>query len=215
MICPTLEELFIAVQKEKLKLSEISLHTLIDQNRDELTLENKAAPFIAIFAHLIYLKSLQLLPQESNEQEEIEEASLFVDPEEYSSFKEAAKTFSTKEREQSAHYLRNLNVPQEQFPRQEPMIELGIEEFSRLFSEVWKQAQERFSTISEEEWKVADALAELRSALLHDRILFQDLFSPEYSKERLIVTFLATLELMKNQEAHLIQLSGEWYICIP
>jgi segregation and condensation protein A len=210
----TLEELFVAVQKEKVELFTLSLHALIDKHRDELTLENKAASFIAIFAHLIYLKSVRLLPQEVEESQENNEIAFMPNAEEYCSFRQVAATFSTKEREQTAHFLRSLSLPQEPVIRQAPEIPLNIEEFSRLFSQVWQQAQERYSTIVEEEWRVADALDELRYALATQRLLFNDLFSPTYSKDRLIVTFLAILELMKNQEAYLVKdLKLGVYLC--
>ena len=211
----SLETLYISIQKEKIQLFDISLHALIEEHREELTLENKGAPFIAILAHLIYLKSLQLIPQQKEEFiEEEPEATQLIDQEEYCSFRQAAKTFSAKEREQTAYFLRSLPPHQEQVMRQEAMIALGIEEFSRLFSQIWQQAQARCSTIVEEEWKVSDALSRLRIELFNHRLLFDDLFSITHSKDQLIVTFLAILELMKNQEAYLIrdQISGVWYI---
>lgn len=204
------------IQKEEIQLFDISLHGLIEKHREEFTLENKGAPFIAIVAHLIYLKSLHLLPKEDEEltDEKISEILEFIDAEEYCTFQQAAKTFSAKQQEQNDYFLRGP-VPLLDLPvSQEAMIPLGIEEFSRLFSQVWQQAQERCLSIVDEEWKVSDALSMLKEKLTHGRLLFNDLFSLDHSKEQLIATFLAMLELMKNQEVSLVkeQTSGLWYI---
>jgi segregation and condensation protein A len=210
-----LDTLIASIQKEEIQLFDISLHALIEKYRPELTLENKGAPFIAILAHLIYLKSVKLIPtKEEPLDEEEQETPLVFDAGAYSSFQQAAKAFSMKEKEQSAYFLRGTLPIEDRPTSREMMIPLGIEEFSRLFSTLWQEAQNRCSTIVEEEWKVADALVSVRNDLRCGRILFNDLFSLDHSKERLIVTFLAILELMKNQEAFLVQeqTSKLWYI---
>jgi chromatin segregation and condensation protein Rec8/ScpA/Scc1 (kleisin family) len=120
-------------------------------------------------------------------------------------------SFSKKEKEQANCYWRpTLPVVQDPTPR--PLhVPLDLEEFSRLFMQIWEQAKERELVIFEEEWNLADALKTVRLQLKAGRLGMPELFCEEYSKMQLIVTFLAVLELLKNQEARLIKEKDTWY----
>jgi len=216
MTTSAIDELLLQVQKKEIELFEINLTDLARKFRSEqdISILYPGAKFIAGLAHLIYLKAQALVPAEEEKTEEEDFAELSLQKiEEYTHFKEVAKSFSLKEREQADCFWRpQAPPPAEEIPR--PFfVPLDLEEFSRLFMQIWEQAKTRDICIYEEEWNVADALKIVRLQLIdHKRLSLPILFPLEYSKERLIVTFLAVLELLKNQEASLAKLDSEWYL---
>ena len=78
---------------------------------------------------------------------------------------------------------------------------LTLEDLTLVFRNILEKRQHQQGTISEEEWRVADKIKLIRDLLKRaSKILFNTLFMVEMSKEELIVTFLAVLELMKLNE---------------
>lgn len=212
----TIDELLQQVQKKEVEVFDINLTELARQFRSEEDLSNlyPGAKFIAGLAHLIYVKAQALVPEEEVKIEEEDFAKLHLQKiEEYTLFKEVAKSFSHKEREQSDCFWRPpAPPPPVEVPR--PVhVPLDLEEFSKLFVQIWQQAKAREICIYEEEWNVGDAIKFVRLQLIdHKRLSLPMLFPVDYSKERLIVTFLAVLELLKNQEAALTKLESQWYL---
>lgn len=212
-----IDELLLQVQKKEVEIFELNLTELAQSFRLQEPMLYPGAKFIAGLAHLIYLKAQKLVPQEEELPQEAEdfEALRLHAVEEYASFREVAKTFSLKEREQTEMYWRPTQVaPQEELAR--PLyLPVDLEEFSRLFLQIWQQAKERSLCIYEEEWSVADALKVIRHQLSMKDLRIHELFAVDYSKERLIVSFLAVLELLKNQEAALVKQDTVWMLICP
>jgi segregation and condensation protein A len=210
----SIDELLLQVQKKEVEIFDLSLTDLAREFRqhpsDDLY---PGSRFIAGLAHLIYLKAQGLVPEEEEEaisEEDFEEMRL-QSIEEYATFRDVAKDFSLIEREQSESYWRPPTLFPEEIPR--PFhVALDLEEFSRLFINIWQQAKERSVSIYEEEWSVADALKIVRLQLAEKRLSIHELFPQDFSKEQLIVTFLAVLELLKHQEAALIKEHNIWYL---
>lgn len=210
----SIDELLLQVQKKEVEIFDLSLTDLAREFRQHPTNElYPGARFIAGMAHLIYLKAQGLVPEDEEEaisEEDFEEMRL-QSIEEYASFRDVAKNFSLIEREQSESYWRPPTLFPEEIPR--PFhVALDLEEFSRLFINIWQQAKDRSVSIYEEEWSVADALKIVRLRLAEKRLSIHELFPQDFSKEQLIVTFLAVLELLKHQEASLIKEHNIWYL---
>ncbi len=211
-MCITIDELLLQVQKKEVEIFDLSLTDLAREFRQNECALYPGARFIAGLAHLIYLKAQGLVPPEVEAIEEEDfEAMRLQSIEEYAIFRDTAKSFSLKEREQSESYWRPPTHIPEEIPR--PFhVPLDLEEFSRLFMNIWQQAKDRSVSIYEEEWSVADALKIVRLQLEQKRLSIHELFPLDFSKEQLIVTFLAVLELLKNQEASLIKEQNTWYL---
>lgn len=213
----SIDELLLQVQKKEVEVLDLSLTDLAKDFRQQASEDqtNDLYPgsrFIAGLAHLIYLKAQGLVPEEEEllPEEDFEEMRL-QSIEEYATFRDVAKDFSLIERQQSECFWRPQTILPEEIPR--PFhVALDLEEFSRLFMNIWQQAKDRTSSIYEEEWSVADALKIVRIRLSEKRLSIHELFPLEYSKEQLIVTFLAVLELLKHQEAALIKEEITWYL---
>jgi segregation and condensation protein A len=185
---------------------EFSLTSLAHRVKELKACLTKEASFIGILAHLIYLKALRLIPDQQEPDVENEEECTTLQVEEYSLFKQVAKTFSLKEQEQYFYFSRGI----EQTPYKvdkETYIPLGIEEFSKLFSALWQKREQQALLITEEEWKVTDVSAIIEQQLELRELLFEDLFLNTHTKTRLIATFLAVLELLKSQKAEFIQIT--------
>jgi segregation and condensation protein A len=208
-----IDALITQVQERTVDLFDINLTELARKFQCEGTYElQEGAKFIAGLSHLMYLKAVKLVPQE----EKVEvcdcepETELFV--QEYSSFKQVAELFSRKEKEQSYRFARKPLF--EVIPPLKPVLSppISLDEFSRLFSQILEQAEKRHVTISDDSYHLHDVLDEVRKRLKKGRILFTDLFNLELGKLLLISTFLAVLELMKNQEARLISENSLFFV---
>ncbi len=208
-----IDELLEKVQNKEVEVFDLSLTDLAREFSSPPSDLYPGSRFIAGLAHLIYLKAKGLVPVEEEPMSEEENESIRLQAvEEYATFRDVAKQFSFIEREQQDSFWRPHVVPPEEMPR--PFhVPLDLEEFSRLFMNIWQEAQDRQSSIFEEEWSVADALKIVRLALVNKRLTIHDLFPSSYSKEQLIVTFLAVLELLKHQEASLVKEQNMWYLC--
>ncbi len=207
-----IDELLQQVQKKEIEIFDLSLTDLAREFRQNTCALYPGARFIAGLSHLMYLKAQGLVPEDEElVAEEDFESMRLQSLEEYAIFRDVAKSFSIQERVQADSFWRPTIVPPEEIPR--PFhVPLDLEEFSKLFMNIWQQAKDRAVSIYEEEWSVADALKIVRLALALKRLSIHELFPLEYSKEQLIVTFLAVLELLKNQEAALIKEQNIWYI---
>lgn len=211
----TIDDVLLQVQKKEIEIFDLSLTELAREFQQQDYTLYPGARFIAGLAHLIYVKAQGLVPPEEEvATEEDFEALRLQSLEEYAAFRDVAKDFSAIEREQNESYFRPHILPPEEVPRPFHMP-LDLDEFSRLFINIWQQAKDRSFSIYEEEWSVADALQIVRLQLVEKRLSIHELFPQEFSKERLIVTFLAVLELLKNAEAKLYKEQNVWYIACP
>lgn len=199
-----IEAIIVQVQEHKIDLFDIDLTELAlnYQQKGDLELV-EGTKFIAGLAHLMYLKALKLLPEEESADANTVEASTELFLEEYSSFKQVAQIFSVKEREQSFHFPRKPLFEVIEPPKRALAPAISLDEFSRLFAEMLESMQKRNVTISEDLYSLSDIIDELKQRLDEGKMTFQELFHPDNSKPLLIVTFLAVLELMKNQMAWL------------
>ena len=206
------------VQKRELDIYTVSLQeileqytTLYQQSEESLDL-NQGAEFIATASFLVWLKSRMLLPrQEQGDSTELEE----MDPNfeiihhliDYCRFKEAGKELSELEQQQDRLYEREAPPPI--FKKPIGVEHLSLEDLALIFQQAMSRAVKHTGVIEEEEWKVSDKMDLLRELLTSLGQMQVDSLFPEHcSKEELIVTFLAVLELMKLGELFVIRESG-------
>lgn len=210
-----LEFLLHLIQKNEIDIYDVSIKRITDQylaKLQEFTEYNVdiGAEFIGSAASLLLMKSKSLLPKHE-QQMEIQEDSE-PDPRfeiihqliEYCRFKDLAKTLSEREAGQGAFFGRGVDTPE---PKKFLGIEhLSISDLASLFQQVLAKASPRKGNIHEDEWRVSDKIAHIRTLGNEIRkIPFATLFTAEQSKEELIVTFLAILELMKMGEVRMIR----------
>lgn len=208
-----IEAIIIRVQEREVDLFDIDLTELAQNFQKDGSIKLlEGTKFIAGLAHLMYLKAVKLIPQEKEAQEELFEESTELFLQEYASFKQVAQIFTLKEREQSFRFPRKplfeVIVPAKPVLSQS----ISLDEFSKLFSKMLENAQRRNVTILEEMYTLSDIIEGLRQRLKQARLSFEELFCLDFAKPLLIITFLAVLELMKNQEARLLSENSTMFL---
>jgi len=178
----------------------------------ELDLE-LSGEFLVMAATLLYIKSKMLLPVETEEEEESG-----IDPRdelvqkllEYQSFKEAAKGLGLLAQERSKVYTRQL------LEEYSPWIGVdhGDAEFSanlydliQAFSRVLKQkSSEVIHEVYEEKISIEEKINELKDIInTKGSVGFVELFRKKKTRDELIATFMAILELSKQKFITIIQ----------
>lgn len=210
-----LDFLLHLIQKSEIDIYSIPLHSLTDQfllKMEERQNENidLGAEFVSGASFLHCLKSKTLLPK--HEQEENPE-DLEPDPRfeiihqllDYCRFRDAAKHLEEQEHQQNAYYSRGGDLAAE--VRKPLGIEhLSLEDLAALFQQVIVKALPRKGSITEESWKVSDKIRSIKMLLKNNqKIDFKVLFDINMSREELIVTFLAILELMKLGDLQVVR----------
>lgn len=208
----TLDFLIYLIQKEEMCISDVILKELTHQCLNKLIecqqdrKVEMGADLIGTAAHLLLLKSKNLLPNHEEESEvlaeEIEDPNFdiiyhLID---YCRFKEAAKLLTKRQDEQDVHFFRGI-VPVPEYKKPLGINHISLDELSLLFKEMINRAQLAKPKIYEENWKVSDKMKRIRQMIQGEQLFSLNLlFSSEGSRMEWIVTFLALLELMKIGE---------------
>lgn len=175
-----------------------------------------ASEYLVMAATLLSIKSKMLLPKQ---EEELFDEELNLEQEEdprdelmrrlidYRRYKEAAGELKTREEERALVYTKAPSdlseYAQEPMPDKAP-LDISVYDMLSAFQKVMrrKKLQKPLQTkIARQEIPIEKRMNEILADLASrtGRCNFTDLF-PEASKEYLVVTFLAVLELMKSQK---------------
>jgi segregation and condensation protein A len=200
------------IQQEELDILNVPLVEIMRQyvHQSSAADLDRGAEFIALAAAFIWYKSRKLLPLESAEVEPVSEepaspSEIIHHLLEYSRIKEAAKGLSQLEKQQNAYYFRGQDPA---FDPKRPMgIEhLSLEDLNALFQQILAKTAPHRVLVRAEEWKVSDKIKLFREIFAKQKsISFITMFTTDQSREELIVTFLALLELMKMGEARVVR----------
>lgn len=214
-----LELLLHLVLKSEINIFEVSIREITEQflklceQWQEESLES-GADALSTAATLLYVKSKTLLPKREQKDEEEEDPDDW-DPRfnmihqllDYCRFKEAAKELAKKADEQTGYYYREGHEYTGPFGKPLGTNHLTVIDLAEVFKESLIAAENRFGdAIEEEVFRVADIMKAIRHKIKEfSDISLDSLFHPKKSKSELLVTFLATLELMKLGEIALIR----------
>ncbi len=173
-----------------------------------------AGEFLVMAATLIYIKSKMLLPNETVEEEEDG-----VDPREelvrklleYQSFKEAAKNLGFLEFERGKIFTRQVS---DYYLKDLTPEDAGIDTFSanlydlfQAFHSVLSRVKKvEFHEVFEEVVTIEEKIEFIKNRLENQsEIMFKQLFSENFTKNELIATFLALLEIVRSKYARVKQ----------
>ena len=186
------------------KITEQYLEYIKSQESMNLEVDSE---YLVMASELIEVKSKLLLPREK-ETEDLE----VVDPREelvnrlleYESYKEITKTLKEKEQVRMEIYTK---APSDMTGYIEENMNLGIDvtlddlvDAFQKFLERQKEAKPLATKVTENEITVSSRRLAIKSILKKERkISFFKLF-PVFSKEYVVATFLAVLEMVKNKE---------------
>ena len=187
----------------------------------ELNLEI-AGEFLVMAATLIQIKSKMLLPPEEAAvagTEEMEDPRLELVQRllEYQAYKDAAAILKEREDESLRIFSREPeDVPGEAEAEAEPyLFEVNIFDLLGAFRKILEAAPPEVRTITMETLTVKDKMFLIVDLLENsESIRFEELFEGSVTKKRLIVTFLALLELLRLGLARVYQEREFGYIWI-
>ena len=226
-----LDLLLYLVRREEVEIYELSLERIIQQFLDYLAVVpqpdlDRAGDFIAMAAHLIYLKSRRLLPPE-HRADGADEAGEEEDPHwelirqliEYKKFKDVAGHLQAVEINRLDLFTRPLGTPpaagEDEHELAEAMAlrDVGVFDLLGAFQRMLrrfeaKQRPETSTVIFEENFTVADKIAHLRELVrtgAGQGLEFSALFTTASSRVELVVTLLALLELVRLKQLRVVQ----------
>lgn len=214
------------IQDNEIDIYDIPVATLCTQYLDYLThMETArvdiAGEFLVMAATLLEIKSMMLLPDreagifEAWDVAEDPRTELVTKLVEYKRYKEAARLLSGLELQDGAYFTREASdlsevLPQNPETLNEPTeIDLLTEALKRVLTKLDRTDTHRehfFSTLNREPYAVEDAIKALTARLKEvNDISFEALFEGGATRNVVVTTFLALLELLKLKRVRVVQ----------
>ena len=208
-----LDLLLYLIREQKLDITNLPMAEVTRQYMDSLLLMEElnlevAAEFVAMAAQLLQIKSRLLLPrppadpEEEDPREELVQRLL-----DYQAVKEAARELTVRESEwQSVVYAQGLDIREHARVEDEP-IQAGLFDLLGAYREALKRllppppVQVRTAPKTLEQ-RIAEVMSELNE---EHWIAFSGLLGEARTREDLVLTFLALLELVRLGRIHLVQ----------
>lgn len=173
-----------------------------------------AGEFIVMAATLIYIKSKMLLPQNKEEDEEEggdPRAELVRKLLEYQAFKEAAKELGFLEDEQgriftrqiSDYYLSGIDDRDVEADTFTANLYDLLSAFQKV---VTRLGRFEMHEVYEQQVTIEEKMGEIKIRLTENgKVTFWSLFEKKWTRNQLVATFLAVLELVRTRFAQVIQ----------
>jgi segregation and condensation protein A len=212
-----LDLLLHLIRKNEVDIYNIPIAAITRQYLEYLELMKElnldvAGEFLVMASTLIQIKSKMLLPnpadEESVEEEEDPRAELVKRLLEYSKYKEAAQLLGERELLGRDIFARKFAAPElialqpDEEPPQVEMFEL-IEALQRVLAKV---PAETFHEVGVENISIADRIGEILDFLEgKEAVAFEELFAGILTREYVVATFLAILELCKLKTVKVVQ----------
>ena len=211
-----LDLLLHLVRKEEVDIYEVDMVRVADQFCEYVALMKQfdlhvAGEFIVMASTLMYIKSKELLPVdqqvvvEDEDEDEDPRWDLIRQLVEYRKFKDAGDDFKRMEWEREQSFLRQgakPKVPPLPIQKGEPasIFDLvgAINDILNRFEESEKRRAENTREIYADKWTVSQKIVVIRGMIEQsESVLFSELFEDVESRQELVATFLAVLELVK------------------
>ncbi|MDA8429836.1 MAG: segregation/condensation protein A [Geobacteraceae bacterium] len=216
------------IRKNELDICDIPIAVITRQYLDYIKLMKDlnlevAGDFLVMAATLLQIKSRMLLPQVEPEEGEEEEADpraeLIRRLMEYQQYKEAGMVIGARALLGREVFVRTCSDPEllaaqnVEGPLEVSLFEL-VDAFRILLARI--PAEHFHDVAAAETFSIADCINEILS-LLQDRttVQFDELVRDELTRERVIVTFLALLELCRLKMIRIFQeghQGGIWFV---
>ncbi len=200
------------VKQADIDIYDINLVDLVNQylafiNEMEKLELNIASEYIVMAAELIELKSRSLLPhQETQVEEEIDPREELINRLiEYKKYKELTPEFKHLEEERKNYFSKEPSSLKDYIVQKEEKgdISLLLNAFNEFMLK--KQSENIITKTTIKEYSIIERSKEIRKIIkLKKKVEFNELFD-NMSKDYIIVTFLALLEMVKTDEIDIIQ----------
>lgn len=206
-----LDLLLYLIRKQNLDILDIPVAQITEQYMEYVELMQAvkldlAAEYLLMAAMLAEIKSRMLLPREEEEEDEEDpRAALVRRLQEYERFREAA--FELDERPRVgrdvfvAFARHDEEVPEEQMPQ------VDLDDLAKAFRRVMEHAEHLKSlNITREVLSVRERMTHILNKLQsQDFVRFEALFDTKEGRMGLVVTFVAILELVKDEMIMVVQ----------
>jgi segregation and condensation protein A len=209
-----LDLLLYLIKKEEVDIYEVNLTKLATQFIEYINVMREfdlevAGEFLVMASTLMYIKSRELLPVDLQAQVEMEDED-DTDPRwelirqlvEYKKFKDAAARLQALETAQENVFPR-VPIKPELEPDPKPRVEVSVFDLLNAVNSILKRFASRDTTrdIFEDKWTVSEKIELLRQSLAsRERMKFSELFAGASSRNEVICTFLALLELIRLKQ---------------
>lgn len=207
-----LDLLLYLIRRQNMDILDIDVSEITRQYMDyigavEAMRFELAAEYLVMAATLAEIKSRMLLPRhESDEEEEMDpRAELIRRLQQYERFKQAAEDIDALPRLDRDSFLVSASLPKLPSTQQHPDVDFvdmllalrGVLERADLFTS---------HHVEKEKLSTRERMSAILSVLKDDQfVAFQSLFTVEEGRLGVVVTFLATLELVKEQLIEVVQ----------
>ncbi|MGF2734676.1 segregation and condensation protein A [Marinobacter sp. DUT-1] len=207
-----LDLLLYLIRRQNMNILDIDVSEITRQYMDyigavEAMRFELAAEYLVMAATLAEIKSRMLLPrQESEDEEEVDpRAELIRRLQQYERFKQAAEDIDELPRMERDTFGASAALPK--LPSSQPHPDVDLRELLLAMQGVLKRA-DLFTShhVEKEILSTRERMSHILSVLQDDRFVsFESLFTPEEGRLGVVVTFLATLELVKEQLIEVVQ----------
>ncbi len=207
-----LDLLLYLIRRQNMDILDIDVSEITKQYMDyigavEAMRFELAAEYLVMAATLAEIKSRMLLPrQEAEDEEEIDpRAELIRRLQQYERFKQAAEDIDQMPRLERDNFTGSAALPK--MPSSQPHPDVDLREILLALQGVLKRA-DLFTShhVEKERLSTRERMSAILSVLQDDQfVTFESLFTPEEGRLGVVVSFLATLELVKEQLIEVVQ----------
>ena len=207
-----LDLLLYLIRRQNMDILDIDVSEITRQYMDyigavEAMRFELAAEYLVMAATLAEIKSRMLLPrQESEDEEDIDpRAELIRRLQQYERFKQAAEDIDDMPRLERDNFVASAALPR--MPSSQPHPDVDLREILFALQGVLKRA-DLFTShhVERERLSTRERMSSILSVLRDDQfVTFESLFTPEEGRLGVVVSFLATLELVKEQLIEVVQ----------
>lgn len=213
-----LDLLLHLIKKAEVDIYDIPIAKITNQyveflHQQEQNQFNIAGEYFVMAATLMSIKSAMLLPSppvvedELPPEEEDPRAELVAQLLEYQRYKKAATALKDKEEYRQREYTREAMAVPKNLVETRFAPGVGIEELQRAFEDVVKRHhfhEPITQTVDPDPVTVAERIEHVITVVTKPT-RFEDLFENDWTKDSLVTTFLAVLDLTKHQVIALAQ----------
>lgn len=203
-----LDLLLHLIRENKIDIYDIPIALITHQYLEYLEIMKElnldiAGEFLVMAATLIHIKSRMLLPVDEDVPEEEREDPRFELVQrllEYQTFKEASLALREREMEWSNVFTRTHEIEDVDMEASGELnlFDLGLFDLIAAFKRILEKTPHEEITITRETLTVKDRVAHILEMVEKtEAIRFEELFDENRSRPRLIVTFIALLEILR------------------
>lgn len=207
-----LDLLLYLIRRHNMDILDIDVSEITRQYMDYISAVESmrfelAAEYLVMAATLAEIKSRMLLPrQDSEDEDEIDpRAELIRRLQQYERFKKAAEDMDTLPRMERDTFAASAALPK--LPSSQPHPDVDMRELLLALRRVLQRA-DLFTShhVERERLSTRERMSHILASLQGDRfVTFESLFAIEEGRLGVVVTFLATLELVKEQLIEIVQ----------